>query len=474
LESPQRNKLRFFQGSWSKENAMHASPSVVRLSRWERRGLVAFLVLLLGFGVLVEVRSAFLSRRMGDLGVYLRAAWAVRTGNDIYTVTDNQWHYSYPPLLAILLVPLADAPPGADAGGLMPFAVSAGLCYALSLVFLFLGAHWLAAALEATSTDPAVRAQPRFCRRWWILRLWPVLACLPPIGHTLMRGQVNLLVLAMLCAAVAAVIRGRRFRAGLWLAGPMCIKIFPAFLLLYPLWRRDGRCLAGCALGLTVGLALVPVAVFGPARTWDYYQELTDVLIRPALGSGTDQSRAKELIEVTATDSQSIQATLHNTLHLDPATRPTQVARGVRLVSLAAGGGLTLLVLLAAGWRRPQDGCREVIFFGALILNMLLLSPVCHLHYFCLAVPLIGGLIAARWEQTGVPLLGLALSLLLGTFVVANTLPHFPVFQVLRDAGLAMYGSLALWCAGVVVLWRRGKLRQVATTFPDHRLSSAA
>ena len=71
---------------------MPTPAAAIRLSRWERRGLVIGLCLLVAFGGLVVWRSAFLHQRHGDLGVYLRAAWAVRTGNDIYTVTDKGWH----------------------------------------------------------------------------------------------------------------------------------------------------------------------------------------------------------------------------------------------------------------------------------------------------------------------------------------------------------------------------------------------
>jgi len=46
-------------------------------SRWERLGLMAFFVALVGFGVIVEVRTAFLSRKMGDLDCYLLPAWAI-------------------------------------------------------------------------------------------------------------------------------------------------------------------------------------------------------------------------------------------------------------------------------------------------------------------------------------------------------------------------------------------------------------
>ncbi len=53
------------------------------LSRLERVFLYSLLALVIVFGGMVEMRSAFLSRRMGDLGCYLRPAWAAWVGEDI-------------------------------------------------------------------------------------------------------------------------------------------------------------------------------------------------------------------------------------------------------------------------------------------------------------------------------------------------------------------------------------------------------
>ena len=58
---------------------MNAARPAARLSRGERWGLVLFFTAVVGFGALVEFRTAFLSRKMGDLDCYLRPAWAVRT-----------------------------------------------------------------------------------------------------------------------------------------------------------------------------------------------------------------------------------------------------------------------------------------------------------------------------------------------------------------------------------------------------------
>jgi hypothetical protein len=438
-----------------------------RLSRAERAVIAALLAVPVLFGSLVLLRSAFLQNRHTDVGVYLRAGWAVRTGGDVYDVTDdNHWHYHYPPLYAILMAPLADPPDGEVVAGYVSYPVSVAVCYVFNVACLFVAVHLLARALERSS--PPVK----FGRRWWLLRLVPVLVCLPPVGHTLMRGQVNLLLLALLCGMVAATLAGRRLLAGLCLAGAICLKIIPAFLLLYPLWQRDRRGLVGCAVGLVVGLLLIPSIVLGPPRTLASYRKQAEVLLGPALALNEDPSRARELLDVNASDSQSIQSVLTKTLYLEPSERPAHPPAWVRSFHWLLGSGLTLLTL-AAAWRRSTDsGPAAVLLVGALTLMMLLVSPVCHTHYFCLSILLVMGLLAATWNRAGKVRFPSWLLLLLGLELVGNTLPLLPAFEVLKDVGLAAYSNLALWLAACVTLRRLPVPRVVETS--DASLRPAA
>ena len=95
---------------------------------------------------------------------------------------------------------------------------------------------------------------------------------------------------------------------------------------------------------------------------------------------------------------------------------------------------------------------------------MILLSPVCHLHYFCLSVPLTMGLLAAVLEEDGSRRARIGVFAVLAFYGAANIVPHLPKFQLLRDCGLATYAALLLWLAGLVILWSRGRS---ASALPD-------
>jgi hypothetical protein len=442
--------------------SVYRLPLFAGLSRWERNGLAALGLLAIGFGLIVEIRSAFLSERRTDLPIYLQAAWAVRSGADPYAfVTDRNCHYNYPPLLAILLTPLAETPSGP--APFVPYKLTVALWYVLSLLALWWGANALASALEATSPDLAVRGQPWGCRRWWALRTVPILVCLPGVARTLSLGQVDLFILALLCAMMAAAVRGRSWRAGLWLSGAVCVKLIPAFLLLYPLRRLDWRWLAGCAAGVAVGWGLVPVLVCGPAQAWHYQREWVEVVVLPGLGKGQDHSRESDLTSLREVNSQSLVAILHNLRFPDRETQPARPVPADAAAALFAGMGLALVTVLPLG--RRTGGGATVLALGSLLLVMLVLTPVCHPHYLCHWLPLTLGLVAWNMERLRNRGLGWGLVALLVLNVAANVLTSVPGLGALRSYGLATGAGLSLWAVAVLALWRES-FRRAANTMP--------
>lgn len=447
--------------------------------RGERWALVALLILSIGFGAITLARSAFMHSRHTDADVYFRAAWAIRAGADPYRVTDtHQWHYHYPPLLAILLVPLADppedAPPGTESAPISyPLAVA--LWYLLNLVMLGWASHGLASAIETSSSQPVYRDIRPFERRWWQGRLLPLLICLPTVGYSLGRGQVNSLLLLSLCGMSAALLRRRPLRAGVWLALGACVKPYLAVLLLYPLIRHDWRFFRGFGLGALLGLVLIPVLALGPARTADLYRSFYELRLA---GLVTGQMHGDIEAELNPLRGQfpTYGLALFKALHPDPGQWPEQIPPAYRRFELALGGTLLLLTLgvirratrvaqaLSAPPRIAGPGgagrLMDILAPGALLLVLLPAIPTCKPHYYLLAVLPVMGLLAVLGERRGGP--GVARLWWLGFALYggANGLSELVQVQFLHAGGMAPIASLLLWLVCVVQmlgLRQRGK-----------------
>jgi hypothetical protein len=278
-----------------------------------------------------------------------------------------------------------------------------------------------------------------------------VLVCFPAIGLTLVRGQVQTLLLLLLTGLTVGVVRGRRWTAGLCISGAVCLKIFPAFLVVLPLWRRDLRCLIGAAAGVVLGLAVIPTLVIGPEMTARVYRDYAEVLILPGLGVGGSSSRSTELTDASSTQSQAFQVILLKTVHLHDPQLPAQPATWMKVVHWSLGAGMTLATLLFIG-RRRTDALSLTAGVGMLALVMVLLSPVCPLHYFTVGLPVVMTLLA-RFEREASRVKTLALGILFLAIMIAWSIPMIPGWGVLRNIGLPMYGALALWLTGMCALW---------------------
>src|SRR5579872_3392759 len=423
--------------------------------RCAQAAAIALLALVVGFCAFVEIRVGTAQKRRIDLDVVLRAAWAVRTGENPYTVTNERgWHYNLPPLTAILLVPLAEPPPELGQTRTVPILVTLAIWNIVGHLALAASVHLLAWTAQRWSPFPEVRNRLPGCWQWWAVRAVPVATSLPAIAITLNRGQVNLFLTALLCCSAAAVIRGQRLGAGVWLAGAICLKIIPAFLILYPLWKRDLRWLAGTALGLVIGLGVIPAIVFGPERAAEYFWDLSRSVLLPGLSLGGDGSRMTELIDLHASNSQSFQVLFSNLANLGKPPEHSQASTGLRLAHWLVGAALTL-VTLRAGAQWPDSAIRTIIRFGALAMLMVAVSPASHDHYFCVNLLLISGLVTATIDSGGPRLGGRCLTLLLVVYIAACALPMIPELRVLRDIRLPLIGSLALWLAGILILRSR-------------------
>ncbi len=462
-----------------------------RFSRKECVGLALGLLALLAFGANVEQRTALRRTPMTDLGVFACAAGAVRSGQNIYAVTDwHGWHYQYPPALAIVFTPLAHRAPtqptilaagvprtelntpwgydiashrrffGLHAENARFFCIVA-VWYVLSVALIFLSAHALACALERRKLKDPPPAAPRERRRWWWLRLLPLLVCAGSLATDLSRGQVDVIMLAAMSLGIYLAASGSDLKAGFWLSLPAALKLFPVLLIVYPIWRRRWRMLAGAVAGLIIALVILPSVALGPMRSIRLYRNWIHVLVEPALGQGTDTSRLRELTGMAGTDNQSVLAFIHNWRYheLSRAQRPQMAAPGERSTAYVIGGLVLLGVSLAMGRRRPDSPRNLLIIAGLLIGVALVVNPVSHNYYFLLLLPLIAGLLDNALKDSASRATALSILLVIAVFMLTDLAARLPgVGPWVRDFGLPLLSLVAIMVAGAMVLLERESL----------------
>lgn len=219
-------------------------------------GLVVLLLLVLvrHTAKVGEDRSAFLRWRSQllhlDDGVDLSA----------------RFNYPHPPIMAVILEPLACLPP----------RVGAHLWFALELA-MAAASLWLLRGL-------ASRERPMPAGVWMLL----VLCSVKPIIDELTHGNVNLLIVFLIVLALVAYQRRRDLLAGGLLALAIACKVTPALFLPYLLWKRAWRTLAGVVLGLGLFLfpGVVPALRLGMDDNLEQLHSWYRVMVRPYVAEG--------------------------------------------------------------------------------------------------------------------------------------------------------------------------------------------
>jgi Glycosyltransferase family 87 len=457
-----------------------------QFSRCEGRWLLAGALGLVIFGAILEKRTALRHQPMTDLGCFACASWAVWHGGDLYSATDwHGWHCQYPPGLAILFGPLAHPLPeplpslapgerrtnantpwgygvqGGNFYGLhrdnFRFFVIVAVWYVVSVFFVLFSAHALACALEGNRLRDEPPANPFSRWRWWALRLIPLVVCIGSIGTDWSRGQVDVLMLAAISFGLYLAASQRDFISGFCLSFPATVKLFPALVLLYPLWRRRWRMSAGVFAGLVFFLVLLPAAVLGPRKTIEVYQTLSRVLVKPALGHGDDKTRSNELTAMNNTDNQSLLAGIHNWTHHDlpRRKRPEDASPLARRAVYAIGLVLLAGVVWAMRLRRSDSPLDLLLSTGLLLGASLVISPVAHNYYYLLMLPLIAALVDygmptnpdGAWQRrVMVPV---------AVFMMIDFVARLPVAgNILRDWAAPLLSLILIMATGAVVLLR--------------------
>jgi hypothetical protein len=339
---------------------------------------LAFLVVVAVLVAVTAVRyygKADTPSRTGDLTRTAFLRWrpqilALDAGTDIY----RAYNYPNPPVMALLLRPLAGLPP--LAGAMLWFALKTAMGVAI--------VAWAFRLIGAPMPD-------------WAKALAVAFGLHPMLGD-LAHGNVNLFVGFLTVGALELYRRRWDAAAGLTLALAVACKVTPALFLPYFAWKRGWRVLAGAAAGLGLWLFVVPAAALG----WDENVTLLgswfDGMVRPFVIDGKVTSehpnqslpglafrlltREPSFIDYDA-DERPVAADFHTLVDLGPAAA-RRLVQGAMLAFAAA----VVLTCRWPGWRPgvPRGGSAFAAECGLVLLGMLLFSERTWKHHAVAAV----------------------------------------------------------------------------------------
>jgi hypothetical protein len=235
-----------------------ARPTAALTPSLRRRVFLFALTLIL---VLVALQYFFKAR--DDRSAFLR--WRPQI-LEIFT-TDIYQRYAYPnpPIMALLLWPLAQLPPLAGSFG----------WFSLKIVFAVLALHWIFHIVAANNVSfPG-----------WARAVVVVLGLRPVMGD-LSHGNVNLWILFLVVAALYAFHERQDFVAGIVMALAIACKVTPALFLPYFLWKRAWTMLIGMGIGLILWLVLVPGMFLGMQRNLQLFGSWYSSMVRPFVERG--------------------------------------------------------------------------------------------------------------------------------------------------------------------------------------------
>ena len=315
------------------------------------------------------VYQARLRHEMIDFVTWRQAVVRALHAEPLYRAEDGHYQFKYFPLFAVVMAPfgLVDR----ETGKLIWFGVLIGLLVAML--------RWSIRAL------PDKRLSPR-------VLMWAAIVLMAKFyAHELLLGQTNLLIGALLLAALVALQGGHRAAAGAFVGLAVFVKPYALILVPWLLVTQAWPAVAMTAVVVVAGL-LLPAAVYGWAGNLD--------LMRGWLRTVSD-------------------STLPNLLNNDNVSIASMWAKwlgpGFAATILAwLTVGATLILVIVVWRQRRKVPAPEYLEFALLLLLIPLISPQGWDYVLLLATPAVICLVD-RWREFSRPwqaVVGIALVLM--------------------------------------------------------------
>lgn len=395
---------------------------------WLRLG--AALVVVMSFARFGCSAEAVRTKGFADFPIFLNQATIfLETGHLYRSVDDLSAYgpgtaiYKYPPIYAMLLLPVAG-----DGAGRWVYDGH----WLLQLVL-----YLLAAALAAWALRPP---------QWRAFAATAAVVALhfEPFFETLFGLQVDTLVLLLLVICLIALQRRREPVAGVSLALCGMLKVYPAFLVAYLIVKRSWVAIGWCAVACVVIVAAC-VLVVGIRENVVYFGKILPYLLQE--------------VSSTSVENQGLGRFLQNWFGLAPT-----VAK--RVGQLLVFPAVVISILAVKRHRTPaEEPQRAGLEFSLFIAVMLLYLPNSWANYqLLLLIPLLALLGHGFAKRRHWPLaLGAAGTATLWTLFSENAPPVYgvtlvpqPFFDAIVHA--RMFATAIVWGAlAMILLAARGE-----------------
>ena len=300
--------------------------------------------------------------RRTDLTVFLRAAQAIQSGENIYLVTNARgWNYVYMPMFAILLTPFTK----------LPLLLNTFMWYMVS-VASFCGTIILSARL--------VQDRAKAMRAAVIAALF----CMPACVESMARGQLGIVSIFLAVAILYLYMRERFIWAGLLFAFAVVLKASPlAFLFPLFLVKREWKMCAAICLGFLLFAWVLPSIVIGADQNWFFLNEWQRILSHAVSDTGHQSHLWSQLANPFTADNQSLYTVLTRWVKPSEAALANYgnfwVRWGVRVFGIVA---LSMLTFLSRKKRSEISSKQLVLEYSLFPILMLLVAPVSEIHHY--------------------------------------------------------------------------------------------
>ena len=353
-----------------------------------------------------------------DFTVYRDAAAAVLDGQDPYIIRNVRgWAYVYPPPYSIVMVPFALLS--------LPVSVLAWyfVCVGLTVSAVFMSGRLAESNSMSEHKKLAILLIPALIVAVWFT-----------VGLT--RGQASVLMSWLVIAAIFWEKKGRTTAGAACLAGAVLLKAFALTLLCYYVWRGKWKMVAVTLVAILLGGLVLPSAVFGWHGNLHYISEWTHEVAAPALGSESSRTHSElydQLLSMERPRNQDLGSVMQRLIE----------GHQTRLMVLALAAALAVPIWFLG---RGANARSEPLILGAVVVWMLLVSPVAEDHYFSLYVlPAAYALAASMDANQSTRRVGYAILTVVGLLNVGAVLDlgrGFEIYGAVFWGGLLLFGLL--------------------------------